>query len=69
VKQGLMLQTVLVLGVQAAPSSVKVNGKYETVNVAFNKKALSLTLTNLNLPIGKNFKVTWDSSESSALSS
>lgn len=69
VKQGLMLQTVSVLGVQAAPSSVKVNGKFEPINVIFDEKSMSLTLTNLNLPIGKNFKVTWDSSGSSAVSS
>jgi alpha-glucosidase (family GH31 glycosyl hydrolase) len=65
VKQGFMLQTISVLGVQAAPSLVKVNGKAETVNVTFDDNALSLTLTNLNLPIGKNFEVTWDSALSS----
>lgn len=65
VKQGLMLQTVRVLGVQAARAqfSVKVNGEsFENVNVVFDEETLSLSLTNLNLPIGKSFNVTWDNS-------
>lgn len=69
VKQGLILQTVSVLGVRTAPNSVKVNGKYEAVNVTFDNKASYLTLTDLNLPIGKDFEVSWDCSGSDAFTS
>jgi alpha-D-xyloside xylohydrolase len=65
--QGLTLQTVSVLGAQASPasSSVLVNGKVgAATTVQFNTGDSSLTINNLNLPIGKNFQVTWDSTSS-----
>jgi len=65
--QGLTLQTVSVLGAQASPaSSVLVNGKVAgaATTVQFNHADSSLTINNLNLPIGKNFQVTWDSTSS-----
>ena len=68
-KKGLVLQTVSVLGVQASPASVLVNGKAGAAKVSFNNKDSSLTITNLNLPIGKNFEVAWDCTTRGALTS
>ncbi|KAG0568362.1 hypothetical protein KC19_6G014200 [Ceratodon purpureus] len=59
-KQGLMLQTVSVLGAQGSPTSVFINGKIGAVDVHFNSMDSSLTITNLNLQVGKSFEVTWD---------
>jgi alpha-glucosidase (family GH31 glycosyl hydrolase) len=66
-KQGLVLQTISVLGVQAPPTLVSVNGKGESVKVVYD--GLGLTLTNLNLSIGKSFEMAWDSAGNAALSS
>lgn len=60
-QQGLMLQTVSVLGVHSHPAGVLINGRLAAAKVAFDDAGSNLTITNLNLPIGKNFEVTWDS--------
>ena len=68
-KQGLMLQTVSVLGAQTSPQSVLINGQIGAAKVHLNNGNSSLTITNLNLPIGKNFEVTWDCTTRNALTS
>lgn len=66
-EKGLVLQTVSVLGAQASPASVLINGKTGAANVSFNNGDSSLTITNLNLPIGKDFEVSWECTKKSAL--
>lgn len=68
-KQGLMLQTVSVLGVQSPPTVVMVNGKHADTKIEFNHGSSSLSITNLNLPIGKSFEVAWDCTSRGVLTS
>jgi alpha-glucosidase (family GH31 glycosyl hydrolase) len=66
-KQGFVLQTVSVLGASTSPASVLVNGEAGAAKVNFNYGDSSLTITNLNLPIGKSFEVSWDCTKKVAL--
>lgn len=51
---------VFVFGVCIVFNFVKVNGKYEVVNVIFDNKVLYLIFIDFNLFIGKDFEVLWD---------
>ena len=68
-KQGLMLQTVSVLGVQSPPTVVMVNGKHAATKIEFNHGSSSLSITNLNLPIGISFEVAWECTSRGVLTS
>jgi alpha-D-xyloside xylohydrolase len=58
--QKLMLNSISVLGVQSQPFSVRVNGHLAAVQVKVDVNASLMELSNLNLPMGEEFELVWN---------
>lgn len=58
--QKLMLNSISVLGVQSQPFSVRVNGHLAAVQVKVDVNASVMELSNLNLPMGEEFELVWN---------
>ena len=52
------LNTVTILGVQGQPTQAKVNGNPIT-GFSFDASKRSVTLSDLKLPMGEDFTITW----------
>lgn len=58
--QGLVINTVSVLGVQSQPFSVRVNGRLAAVQVTVDANASRMELQGLSLPVGEDFELVWN---------
>lgn len=58
-QQGLMVQTISVLGVQSQPYSVRINGHLKSVQVKLDSESSIMELSGLNLPVSEDFEVEW----------
>lgn len=59
IQQGLIVQTVVILGANQAPSGIRINGVSADVSVVFDAAVPSLTISGLNLAIGREFEIQW----------
>lgn len=59
-EQGLVINTVSVLGVQSQPFSVRVNGRLAAVEVKVDANASLMELSGLHLPVGEEFELVWN---------
>lgn len=58
-RQGLVVQTISVLGVQSQPYSVRINGQLKSVQVKLDTDSSIMELSGLNLPVSEDFEVEW----------
>lgn len=59
--RALVIDTISVLGVQSQPIGVHLNGLLAAVNVKLDTNSSTLEFSGLNLPLGKDFELVWNS--------
>lgn len=67
IQQGLVVQTVVILGANSAPSAVKVNGQAVSVSVSAKFDDAVLTFSGLKLSVGKEFELQWTTQAHSSI--
>lgn len=58
--QKLVVNSISVLGVQSQPFSIKLNGRLVAVDVKLDAHSSVLELSGLNLPLGEEFELVWN---------
>ena len=56
------IQTIVILGANRAPTSLTINGEpvLSSVSTMFDDAVPSITISCLNLPVGKDFELNWN---------
>lgn len=67
IQQGLVVQTVVILGANNAPSAVKVNGQAVPASVSAKFDDAVLTISGLKLSVGKEFQLQWTTQAHSSI--